>query len=173
MNARRAAYLLVAMSITALSLTSCGLLPFGDNVMRPTLNQQQSIDRIEWYIHDAIAAMAPLRPSLEFFKNTSVPCDVLEDAGPQGHRVSLAHGYFLRDLPPGFNTAPLFDQMLAYWKSHGFSVLRDERPTTQSIMMENISDDFAIGLERGADGTISISASSPCIWPTGTPTPKG
>lgn len=162
---------LAVLAVMTLSLTSCGPLSFGGNTLKPTLNQQQATDRIERYIHDALTAFAPLKPELEPFGMTNVPCDDPDDGGPQG-RVTLADHYFLRDLPPGYDTAPLFDQMLGYWKREGFVVMRDERPTTQSISVQHPVDGFEMGLDRGADGTISISASSPCIWPAGHPVPN-
>lgn len=140
--------------------------------MKPTLNRQQTADRLQQHVRESVAALAPYHPTLREFASGDGPCDDADDNGPGG-RVSPYVGYFLDDFPKGAAAAPMFDQILAYWTSHGFQLRSDERPTTQSIDVENSADGVRIGIEAGRDGTISLSLSSPCIWPNGTPPPKG
>jgi len=48
-------------------------------------------------------------------------------------------------------------------------VLRDERPDKLSISVEDEEDFFRMSLQVSDQGSLSIGASSPCVWPEGTP----
>jgi hypothetical protein len=165
MTHRRIAQTTAAFALVV-SLTSCA--HHGGAAMHPTQNQQQTSDLLQQHLQQSVAALTPHHPSLRPVGTGQTPCDDPNDAGDTG-KISLYAAYLLDNLPKGPDAAPLFDQILTYWTTHGFRLRSDERPTTQSIDVENTTDGVRIGIETGRDGTISLSLSSACIWPNGTP----
>lgn len=140
--------------------------------MKPTMTRQQAIDRIQRYLEESITAFSPRTPTPGAPYGGDGACDDPDDDGPKG-RISPYRDYLLSTFPKGADAAPLFDQILTYWTTHGFRLLHDERPTSQAITVENTTDGFRIGIQTGRDGTVSLSLSAPCIWPNGTPEPAG
>jgi hypothetical protein len=135
--------------------------------MKPTLYREQSLDRIARHIHDAVTLGSP---KLTLSGNAEIACDGPDDGGPRGW-ITVAHSYDLDAPSPGMSTAEVFDRLLTYWTTHSFRVLRDERPQTHGIKMGNTHGAIHMGLDADPHGNPTISASSPRIWPAGTPTP--
>ena len=75
----------------------------GPVAMKPTLDRQQSLDRIERHVHDAVAPLALGAPTLTLSGNTEIACDNPHDGGPKG-RIALAHSYDLDAPSPGAST---------------------------------------------------------------------
>ncbi|MGH3979287.1 MAG: hypothetical protein ACRDRZ_09845 [Pseudonocardiaceae bacterium] len=139
--------------------------------MQPTLDEQQSIDRLERHVADTVAVMDPA-PRLEIQSSLTQPCDSPDDGGPQG-RIVVSVRYLLRDLPAERHDA-VFDAVAARWSSAEWTVLenfsdRDELPT---IYVQNNRDGFQVRLLESVDGVLSVGVNSPCVWPNGTPEPE-
>lgn len=136
-----------------------------------TLTQQQAKLRVEEHIADAVAAL-PVVPKLE--KQSSgmgLPCDDPTDDGPLG-RVTVAKRYWLRELPPE-RTEEFFRVMNSYWLSHDYRVLADKRDrSAPALFVEHNGDAFRMSMKTSVQGDLSISATSPCVWPNGTPPPE-
>lgn len=165
--------LLVAVlaAITAM-LAGCGTTIPGRGEMTDsmrTLTEQQARDRVEEHIAGAVTAL-PLTPRLEEQSAGRRPCDDPTDQGPLG-RISVAKRYWLRDLPTERNDE-MFDAVESYWLSHDYRVLDDHRDLpVPALFVENNTDAFRMSMQTSVRGDLSISATSPCVWPDGTPPP--
>jgi hypothetical protein len=139
--------------------------------MSPTLDEQQATDRVQQHIDDTVAIIQPM-PRLERQSFVdSQPCDIPSDNGPLG-RISVGHVYWLREIPVERN-AEVFAAVERYWVSNGWVILTDDTSSENPFLsVENRADSFRMSLEASIDGQLSIGASSPCIWPNGTPEPQ-
>lgn len=157
----------LAASITV--LIGCGTTIPGRGEMTEsmrTLTEQQARDRVEEHIAGAVAAL-PVTPRLEEQSTGLQPCDDPSDQGPLG-RISVAKRYWLRDLPAE-RTDEMFDAVESYWLSHDYRVLDDKRNrSAPALFVENNADAFRMSLKTSVQGDLSISATSPCVWPDGT-----
>lgn len=151
---------------TALLLAACG------GRLVNTITADQAAARVERHLRDFAAAIPGAR--LEEFGGPSIgDCDQPNDGGPLG-RVIAENGYWVRDIPQERNPAT-FDLALRYWTEHGFRILTDKRPGRAFISVEAPSPDFTgMSLRESGDGhgVLSVTASSDCVWPNGTPAPK-
>lgn len=138
--------------------------------MEPTLNEQQATDRVQLHIEDTVAVIEPT-PRLERESFLDMPCDLPSDNGPLG-RIVVSRGYWLRDIPVERNPE-VFEAVERYWVNNGWVVLTDETNSEDAFLsVENRQDAFRMSLSSSIDGQLSIGASSPCIWPNGTPEPQ-
>ncbi|MGH3797074.1 MAG: hypothetical protein ACRDSP_19550 [Pseudonocardiaceae bacterium] len=138
------------------------------NSMR-TLTAQQATQRMEEHIARAVAAL-PVTPRLEEQSFDRLPCADPSDNGPLG-RVSVGKVYWLRELPIE-RTTEVFNAMHSYWLSHNYRVLSDQRDLrVPALFVENNDDAFRMSLQANVQGDLTISATSPCVWPNGTPPP--
>ncbi|WP_198533086.1 hypothetical protein [Carbonactinospora thermoautotrophica] len=148
-------------------LTACGQ-PLASE--KKTLNQQQADQRAEEHIQRAVAAVFTPPPRLERQLFITLECEDPTDLGPKG-RVQVARGYWVRDLPKERNREYL-DKLYEYWTRNGYRVLEDDRadPNSPALFVEHNDDGFRMSLQANFQGDLTISATSPCIWPTGEPT---
>ncbi|MCX9191689.1 hypothetical protein C3Y87_09725 [Carbonactinospora thermoautotrophica] len=136
-----------------------------------TLNQQQADQRAEEHIQRAVAAVFTPPPRLERKLFLTSECDDPTDLGPKG-RVQVSRSYWLRDLPKERNRE-YFDKIHEYWTHNGYHVLQDDRadPNNPALYVEHNDDAFRMTLYSSIQGDLFLGATSPCIWPTGEPTP--
>jgi hypothetical protein len=139
--------------------------------MDPTLNEQQATDRVQQHIDDTVAVIQP-PPRLEPQSLVdSQQCDLPSDNGPLG-RIEVGRTYWLRDIPVERNS-DVFAAVERYWTNNGWVILSDDtNPAAPFLSVENRQDAFRMSLSSSIDGQLSIGASSPCIWPNGTPEPQ-
>ncbi|WP_197651711.1 hypothetical protein [Carbonactinospora thermoautotrophica] len=153
----------------------CGVLGVrnenGNNQTMKTLNEQQANQRAEEHIQRAVAAVFSPPPRLERDLFLTSDCTDPTDFGPQG-RVQVSRNYWLRDLPKERNRE-YFDKIYDYWTRNGYRVLKDDRanPKNPGLFVEHNDDAFRMTLYSSVEGDLSLSVTSPCIWPTGEPTP--
>lgn len=136
--------------------------------MEQTLNTEETVERLEEHIADSVSVLPEtleLEPVGRVIKNAS--CDDPTDGGSP-ERVMAYRSYWLTGLPKEDNetNAELLHQ---YWINNGYAVSRDDRPDDMSIAVRKEDDAFSLALRSSADDRLSISASSPCFWPEGTP----
>lgn len=163
----------VVLATTVAVLAGCGTTSPGRSEMigsMRTLTEQQARDRVEEHITDAVAAL-PISPRLEVQSTNRVHCDDPTDHGPLG-RITIAKTYWLRDLPAE-QTDEVFDAAESHWLSHDYRILDDRRDLrVPALLVESNADAFRMSLEANVQGDLLISASSPCVWPDGTPAPS-
>jgi hypothetical protein len=160
-------YLAVVL-IAVVLCQGCGSSAGGEDGMR-TLTEQQALERIEDYVHRAVAVL-PTGARLEALSSPeSHACDDPTDNGPKG-RVFASNLYWVRGIEQQ-DTAKYLEGLRRWWSEQGFSVVTDAWDKAQSITMENKENGFRMSFRKG-DTDPAIGASSPCVWPKGTPEPS-
>jgi hypothetical protein len=136
-----------------------------------TSTQAQAEARATGILRQTAAALS-LRPRLDFdpsLPNQTATC--LTDSATAGETVSVNRTAWLRGLP-GRDDDAAGQQVLAFWRRQGYQILdysglNDGQPGIDAVS----TDYFTVSLDTSQDGTLSLSASSPCVFPHGTPPP--
>lgn len=153
--------------LAALVLTACGSYPGG--AMPNTITAHDAEQRVEDYIQQAITVLPPQRRLTNPFKDTYA-CDDPTDNGPKG-RVIATVDYQIDGLSPGQYDHYL-DALKKWWLGHDFRVLEDARPKVPYVWVENNKDGFRMAAKTNDGGEMYLTATSPCVWPNGTPQPS-
>ena len=140
--------------------------------MKNTITQQQASERAERYVRDAVAALSPAAQLELSGRFDDSPCDDPTDNGPKG-RVIASVTYWLNDIPVD-HQSEYVNTLFQWWSEHDFAVLTDNRATDIYVHVENRRDGFRMAVQQTAVGPkrLSLGATSPCVWPNGTPEPK-
>lgn len=137
---------------------------------KPTMTQQHASARAEQILRGTADAITP-RPTLETYGPGSGtgPC-LVNPNDTSDKRVQVTLTYWLRGISAQDN-ASVAAQILHYWKHMGYAITDTKGLGTAApnIFAGTPSDDFLISLQTSANGAMSIGATSPCIWPKGTP----
>lgn len=138
--------------------------------MHTTITVEEAERRVEDYFRQALAVL-PARARPEVGLIHTVPCDDPTDNGPKGRKIASVD-YEIHDLPaaeyPGYVT-----RLEQWWLANDFQVLDDERPARESIWVENVEDGFRMRVKTSPSGSrLFLIATSPCVWPDGTPAPE-
>ncbi|EHR61448.1 hypothetical protein [Saccharomonospora cyanea] len=162
-----------------LLVTACGgggdTTPSGTDATAPgsdmrTMTEDEAAQRAEEHIRRAVAAL-PVEPTLTLLRADSAECLDPTDDGPRG-RYEVGRSYWLDNLPEGRN-AEFVDALHEYWTSNNFRVLADKRDGhDRFVSVESNDDAFRMSVKQSVEGDLSLGASSPCVWPDGTP-PEG
>ena len=150
--------------LAAFFVASCGTEPG----MSTTITVEQAEHRVEEYFRQALAVLpAQARPEVGLIQ--AAECGDPTDNGPQGRKIASVD-YQIHDLPPDEYPQYVAD-LERWWRAHDFVILDDERPVTQSIWVENKNDGFRMRVQDNDLGELFLIATSPCVWPNGTPEP--
>ncbi|XKK37537.1 hypothetical protein HFP72_22420 [Nocardiopsis sp. ARC36] len=157
----------VALAL-ALSVGGCGAPGESEDARtEDTMNQDEAATRVTEHIEGVVAAL-PEGAELEPRQGMNVAaCDDPTDGGPRD-RVTVSERLWIRGLPVEDNEANT-DLMVAYWTDNGYEVVMDERPDNQSVTVRHTEDSFNVSLRVTDQGSLSLAASSPCVWPEGAP----
>jgi hypothetical protein len=150
--------------LITLLIASCGT----GTTMRATITIEQAEQHVEDYFRKTLAVL-PDRARPEARLIDTYDCDDPTDNGPKGRKIASVN-YEILDLPPG-EYPNYVDDLERWWRGNGFRVLDDERPTYESIWVENDDDGFRMRVEANDGGKLFLIATSPCVWPNGTPGP--
>lgn len=135
--------------------------------MNETITQDEAASKVQEHIGGTLTA-PPEEAGLETRLGTIfAACDDPTDGGPKD-RVTVSETFWIWGLPVEDNESNI-ELMYEYWTNNGYQVLRDQRPDSMSVTIEHSEDAFRVGLRVSNKGSLSISASSPCVWPEGTP----
>jgi hypothetical protein len=158
---------------TAVTVASCSSPDNPEVPVKNTITQQQAIERVDQYIRDAVAAIAPGAQLEVVYGSDDSACDDPTDNGPKG-RITVSRDYWLNDLLPEKHNEYI-DALKQWWQEHDFRLMRDDRPGDIYVTAENRQDGFRMGIEGTVTGPprLSLGASSPCVWRNGTPEPTG
>lgn len=137
--------------------------------MTSTITQAEAEQRAESYVRQAVSAVAP-DARLETIMSDTAPCSDPSDSGPPG-RVFASNRYWIRGLPKDQNKQNV-DALLNWSEQHDFAMLSNEWDKARYITLENRADSFRMAIQESSQGDLSIGASSPCVWPNGTPEPQ-
>ncbi|MGQ0839283.1 alpha/beta hydrolase [Actinokineospora sp.] len=152
------------MAAMTLFATSCT-----GSAMDNTITRKQAEDRVEEYIKQAVSVLdVPFR--LEPLGLDMSDCDDPTDNGPKG-RVFADHVYWIRDVPTTENGRQVA-ALRKWFRDNGFTIGEDTWDKTKFVSLDKGEDGFRMSLKENFKGELSIGASSPCVWPNGTPEPK-
>lgn len=159
---------MAAVVAVAAVLVGCS----GGNVPAKTMTLDQATARAEQVVKETGAALTP-RPALDFdprLPNESGVC--LANIPHASQMVSVDRTAWLRKIPASQNSS-IGQQILAYWKKQGYSIsdqsgFADAQPSIDAVT----KDGFTVSLGTAKNGWMSVGASSPCVYPHGTP-PSG
>jgi hypothetical protein len=115
---------LVIAIVTAVMLGGWTWFTWGkDSIgVRPTMTQQQAIDRVEKLIKEAVAQL-PATARLEISRREDdFDCDDPTDGGPKG-RIFVERDYWIRGLPVN-RYEKQFDTLQRYWTDKGYEQVR-------------------------------------------------
>lgn len=132
-----------------------------------TLTIEQARQRAQRHIDSAVEAL-PVTPELTLQRDDELECTDPDDNGPRG-RYQVGRTYWLDEIPAERN-AEIVDTLHGHWTSGDFRVLADERSADDRfVSVEHEGDAFRMSVQQSKDGSLSLGASSPCVWPDGHP----
>ncbi|WP_039796126.1 hypothetical protein [Amycolatopsis alba] len=137
--------------------------------MKPTITEQQATERVEGYLKAVLAALPGTAELKPFTRNRSECTDPTDD-GPHG-RFEISSTYEVAGLEPA-RFAEYFDAVVQWWSAHDFTVLTDSRPKDQYVFVRSNVDAFDMSVQANDLGKFYVGATSPCVWPNGTPEPE-
>jgi hypothetical protein len=163
----RRAILAVAVLVT---IAACGDGNTGSGAgMHPTITAEQAKQRVVDYAMQAIAVLPP-QPAAGKWNDGVDPCDDPTDNGPKGRVIPFVE-YKISGLSSALQNH-YFDLLRAWWTSHNFRILVDQRPKDFYLWVENNADGFRMTAQANDLGDLYLSSTAPCVWPNGTPAPS-
>ncbi|MFB9526384.1 hypothetical protein [Nonomuraea roseola] len=136
----------------------------------PTMTQAQALARVDQLVAETAAALSP-KPRLELIQS-SVPFSMCLDEGKSENQVVVNRAYWLRDVPSSENMN-IARQVHAFWERQGHVITSTGgwQVGHPSIGGESRPDEFILALTWSAGDDLYLAATSPCVWPDGTPAP--
>lgn len=132
----------------------------------PTLTAEQAKERVEEYLQSFRAAF-PAEATLELLGDADGACTDASGVNFDG-RVQPGRTYWVRGLDQ-VRYDSYFDALKSWLPAHGWTVDKDARPQDRYLHAYRPDDGFTMSLQANRQGGLSIDASSPCVWPDGTP----
>ncbi|MFJ3692616.1 hypothetical protein ACIPW9_00685 [Streptomyces sp. NPDC090052] len=161
------------MMFLVLALAGCSQSEAARPKNHKTITHEQAAARAEQLIRETVNELTP-RPKLEIYQpgSADAPCLDPTDGGSENRQV-ISRGYWLRGISRADNRS-IGKQVLHLWKKKGDLITSTTKIGTDRPEIHGGSkpDDFLIALESSDNGWLSIGATSPCIWPQGTPPPE-
>lgn len=160
---------LVCVVTLGLALSACGSTQDGNTEMNESMTQGEAATKVQEHI-DGVMSSLPDEAELEKRQGMIfASCDDPTDGGPKD-RVTVGERLWIRGLPSEENESNI-ELMHDYWANNGYQVIHDLRPDELFVTVENETDAFNVSVQVSDEGSLSIGASSPCVWPEGTPKP--
>ncbi|MDT0331453.1 hypothetical protein [Nocardiopsis lambiniae] len=155
------------LALAVFAMTACNPDTDQETAMEETMTEDEAAAKVDQHITNAASALPETVELEPLGPVTFASCDDPTDGGPRG-RVTVGQDQWLRGLPMEENEQNA-ELLYEYWTTNGYRVIRDERPDKLSIAVENEEDGFLMSLRVSIQGSLSIGASSPCVWPEGIP----
>lgn len=162
--------LTVMIVVVAILVTGC---TGGGAVNEPTMTETQALARVEQLIKETAAVIKP-KPRLDLYRPSLNPNSCLDPSdGGSKDRIVVNRSYYLRDIPQD-QLAEVARQVKQYWEQQGHYI---EGIAQNDLDMSGRSrpDDFLLSLAATGDSgdiLLGLAATSPCVWPNGTPEPS-
>lgn len=158
------------LMVAAIVATIAGLLTAcsGGGVAAKTMTQAQATQRAQAILRETAAMLNP-KPRLEVARVLTFTNQCLADIPGASQMVTVAYTYNLRDIPGSENRA-IGEQIKAYWQKQGYTIqAATDLGTSQPNISGETKDAFLISLDSNSENTLFIGATSPCVYPHGTP----
>ncbi|MEV0589527.1 hypothetical protein [Nonomuraea sp. NPDC050310] len=131
-----------------------------------SFTQQQALARVEQLIRDTAAEVTP-RPRLELVPYGTEAEECPSDAEANG-RVTVNRAYWLRDVPRA-DLLRVSRQVRAAWERQGHRLIAAGDGDNPDLSGESQPDRYTLALTWADGDQLYLAATSPCIWPDGTP----
>jgi len=154
---------LIAVPLAALSLVSCGLT---EEQLQPTITRAEAERKVLSYDLDVRRTLlGGSQTEASARRLDSLECETADIPGPKGRVESSLDTQLVSHKPEG-NKA-VFDAFEQKVRALGFT---EKWRYPDAVMYTSSKDEFAIGLTESRDSskTLTLSVSSPCVWPDGT-----
>ncbi|MCL2584257.1 MAG: hypothetical protein FWE35_17570 [Streptosporangiales bacterium] len=87
-------------------------------------------------------------------------------------RVQVSRSYFLQGVPKQAHSS-IAKQIQHIWKAKGYRIYGTSHlDTANPQVFADTTDGFLMALSTEGNGQLNIGATSPCVWPNGTPPPQ-
>ncbi|WP_370949054.1 hypothetical protein AB5J62_16290 [Amycolatopsis sp. cg5] len=146
------------------TLTACG-----DETMDPTMTAAQAKAQAAEHVREATTASLPT--GFQLIDRGSLPLGCTDTQGKPDGRTEIAVDYWIDGIDRAKND-DYVDAVKNWWTAHGWNIESDSRPRDMFVNAKNSHTEFTMSIKATPDGRLSIDASSPCVWPNGTPQPK-
>ncbi len=157
---------MAAFAILATLVAGCGS---GGSDMKPTMTIKQANQRVEDHLSRVREALpAEARYQLDYAEERGSCLDPTD--GGSAERVVANRSYEVLGLPKE-NIPSYFTAVKTWAGNHDFRVL-DNNPPNEYLWLENNTDSFRMAMKANHLGKLYLIASSPCVWPDGTPVPE-
>jgi hypothetical protein len=136
------------------------------------MTQSAALIRVEQLIKTTAAGLTP-RPNLELVPYSVAPHPCIDhEAEVPGRQISINRQYWLRDVPATANMA-IARQVMDHWKQEGHAVTSTGGFDVGHPSVGGMSrpDGFILALVWAEGDHLYLAATSPCVWPDGTPQP--
>lgn len=169
MNLKNKRYVAAVVAVlTTIALTSCEGDVMDSN--EPTITKSEASARLSQYVQQAVRDTLPEKARLENHGPVA-ELGCTDPAGKSDGRLHVSSSHWIRDIDPiSFNEN--FDAINGWWTAKGWKIVNDDRPGDMFINADNPADQFGMSIQANDKNEFSMTVSSPCIWPNGTPQPK-
>jgi hypothetical protein len=138
----------------------------------PTITKSQALTRIEQLINGTVGVIRP-KPRLKLYRPSLIDgvCD--NPLGPGFEDpIEVSREYHLEGLPKDESALRrVVADVKAYWQKEGHNITAEHENGLQ-LFGHSRPDDFLITIGRVADNVLTLTATSTCLWPNGTPEPS-
>ncbi|WP_329067351.1 hypothetical protein [Amycolatopsis sp. NBC_01480] len=140
--------------------------------MQPTLSAEQAQQRVLSFVHAAAEASFPAGYKLTELPLQPMPCT--DDFDHETGQFSLGITYWV-DGPDRAHNNTYYENLKKWWVNNDWTV-RTDTWLNKKFANASSKDNYLMSLTATTTGKVlgrlSIGASSPCVWPHGTPEPK-
>lgn len=137
------------------------------------MTKQQAIVRAEQIIRATAAAIKPA-PRLERYPSIVEETSCVDPTdGGSPDRTVIHRTYWLRGIPRDRN-GDVARQIKAHWDGMGVRYSSEVSLDGSDPRISGYTqpDEFLVSLSTNAGDDMYVSATSPCLWPNGTPEPS-
>lgn len=158
-----AARVTLAATALALSLTGCNT---GTHT-QPTVTLEEANRQLDDYVEAAAEQLPPQTQLEEVQRREGSSCDDPHEDDPSGQRFGF-RSYNVVGTNPA-EIPSYFDTLRTWWQENAFEIVADntEHPP-RTLRVEN-DESFSMMLRTNENDLMALTASSPCVWPDGTP----
>ncbi|MDP9867153.1 MULTISPECIES: hypothetical protein [Streptosporangium] len=158
------------MMVIVLAAVAAGCTE-GRGVDGPTMTQAQALARVEQLIKETAGVITP-KPRLDLYRPSLNLYSCLDPTdGGSEDRVVVNRSYYLRDIPKD-QIGEVARQVRQYWEQQGHYIQVTSK-NGLDVSGRSRPDDFLLSLApTGDNDVLNLEATSPCIWPNGTPGPS-
>jgi hypothetical protein len=152
---------------TALALLAAGALLAGcDSTQESTVTKEEAVQRVADRAQEAFRQLPPGATLKQTLHTPDLACNDQDRDGAVFVETTYQVMY-----PKGWPVDQTMATISAYWDSHGYKAVRDDRGDTThpELVVEKEDDGFRIGylISHRANGTedVYLRSSSPCFQP--------